>query len=179
MHLNNPYGVYDPVLNRGFLVVGTSRETPEFSVDGLVSWWQLEGRKCYPHSKQLLILADGGGGNSANSRAWKVHLQNKFCDRFGITITVCHYPPGASKWNPIEHFLFSYISKNWEGEPLESYEKVLKYIRTTTTESGLKVRAQLNTKIYEKGEKISDEQMEDLRIRKHPHLKKWNYTIRP
>ena len=174
-----PYGLYDPVLNRGFVVVGISKETPDFSVDCLVTWWRLEGKKHYGHSKRLLILADGGGGNAANSRVWKAHLQSKFCDRFGIAITVCHYPPGTSKWNPVEHFLFSYISKNWEGEPLETYEKIVNFIRTTTTEAGLKVRAMLNTKNYETGVKISDEEMESLRIQKHPRLPKWNYTIRP
>jgi len=119
-----PYGLYDPVLNRGYVVVGTSKETPEFAVDCLVAWWRSEGRKHYPHSKRLLVLADGGGGNASNSRVWRAHLQSKFCDRFGIAITVCHYPPGASKWNPVEHFLFSFISKNWQGEPLETYEKL-------------------------------------------------------
>ncbi len=174
-----PYGLYDPVLNRGYVVVGTSKETPEFAVDCLVNWWRLEGQKHYPHSKRLLVLADGGGGNASNSRVWRARLQSKFCDRFGIAITVCHYPPGTSKWNPVEHFLFSYISKNWEGEPLETYEKVLKYIRTTTTETGLKVRAQFNSKTYKKGVSISDEEMESLCIQKYPRLPKWNYTINP
>ena len=174
-----PYGLYDPTLNRGFVVVGTSRETPDFAVDCLVSWWLLEGKKNYPLSKRLLILADGGGGNASNSRVWKARLQSSFCDRFGIAITVCHFPPGTSKWNPVEHFLFSYISKNWAGEPLETYEKVLKYIRTTTTKTGLKVRAQLNTKVYKKGVSISDDEMDSLCIQKHPHLTKWNYTIKP
>lgn len=174
-----PYGLYDPVLNRGYVVVGTSKETPEFAVDCLVSWWRSEGQKQYPHSKRLLVLADGGGGNASNSRVWRARLQSKFCDRFGIAITVCHYPPGTSKWNPVEHFLFSYVSKNWEGEPLETYEKVLKYIRTTTTETGLKVRAQLNTKTYKKGVLISDEEMERLCMHKYPRLPKWNYTIKP
>ena len=174
-----PYGLYDPILNRGFVVLGTSKETPDFAVDCLVSWWLLEGKKQYLHSKRLLILADGGGGNASNSRVWKAHLQSKFCDRFGIAITVCHYPPGTSKWNPIEHFLFSHISKNWAGEPLETYEKVLKFIRTTSTETGLKVRAQLNTKIYQKGVSISNEEMKHLCLRKHPKLPKWDYTINP
>lgn len=174
-----PYGLYDPVRNRGYVVVGTSKETPEFAVDCLVNWWRLEGQKHYPNSKRLLILADGGGGNASNSRVWRARLQSKFCDRFGIAITVCHYPPGTSKWNPIEHFLFSHISKNWQGEPLDTYEKVLKYIRTTTTETGLKVRAQLNRKTYMKGVSISDEEMESLCIQKYPRLPKWNYNIKP
>lgn len=174
-----PYGFYDPTLNRGFVVVGTSKETAEFAVDCLVNWWLQEGNKRYGHAKQILILADGGGGNAANSRVWKARLQSKFCDRFDITITVSHYPPGTSKWNPIEHFLFSHISKNWEGEPLGSYEKILKYIRTTTTEAGLKVRALLNTKNYNTGIIVSDEEMDSLCIQKHPQLPQWNYTIRP
>lgn len=174
-----PYGLYDPTLNRGFVVVGTSIETPDFAVDCLVKWWIHEGRKKYSHSERLLILADGGGGNSSSSRVWKARLQSKFSDRFGVAITVCHYPPGTSKWNPVEHFLFSHISRNWAGEPLESYEKILKYIRTTTTQTGLKVRACMNTTIYKKGNKITDNEMKSLRIKKHPKLPKWNYTIKP
>lgn len=174
-----PYGLYDPVLNRGFVVVGTSSETPDFAVDCLIKWWLYDGRKSYPECKRLLVLADGGGGNSSSSRVWKARLQTKFCDRFGIAITVCHYPPGTSKWNPIEHFLFSHISRNWEGEPLESYEKVLKYIRTTTTNTGLSVRAHMNTRTYKKGVKVTDEEMKELRLQKHPKLPKWNYTIKP
>lgn len=174
-----PYGIYDTNSNRGFVVVGTSRETPEFAVDNLVTWWQKEGRKRYPKSSRILILADGGGGNAPTSRVWRRGLQAKFCDRFGITVTACHYPPGASKWNPIEHLLFSQISRNWEGEPLDSLEKILKYIRTTTTKTGLKVRAQVNTKTYETGVKVSDEQMAKLSIQRYERLPKWNYTIKP
>ncbi len=118
-----PYGLYDPVANRGFVVVGTSRETPAFAVDGVVTWWQNEGQKRYQQSKRLLILADGGGGNRASSRVWRGHLQEKLCDRYGLTVTVCHYLPGASKWNPVEVSLFNHISRNWEGEPLESFGK--------------------------------------------------------
>jgi len=174
-----PYGRYEPILNRGFVVLGTSKEPPGFAVDSLINGWLLEGKKQYPHSKRWLILAEGGGGNASNSRVWKAPLQSKFCDRFGIKITGCHYPPGTSKWNPIEHFLFSHISKNWASEPLVSYEKMLNYIRTTTTETGLKVRAQLNTKTDEKGVSISNEEMKRLYIQKHPQLPKWNYTIKP
>jgi len=174
-----PYGLYDPVANRGFVVVGTSRETPAFVVDCLVKWWQFEGRKHYPHAKRLLVLADAGGGNGSRSRVWRARLQTKFCDRFGITVTVCHYPPGTSKWNPVEHCLFSPISNNWEGEPLETYEKILKFIRTTTTETGLKVRAFLSTKTYSKGGSISDQEMKSLFIRKSTTLSNWNYTIMP
>ena len=139
-----PYGLYDTVANRGFVVVGTSRETPAFAVDCHVKWWQMEGQQRYSHAKRLLILADGGGGNGSRSRVWRARLQSELCDRYGLEVTVCHYPPGSSKWNAVEHRLFSRISKNWEGEPLDSYEKILKFIRTTKTDTGLKVRAFLS-----------------------------------
>jgi hypothetical protein len=174
-----PYGLYDTVANRGFVVVGTSRETPVFNVDCIVAWWRLDGRKRYPRSRHLLILADGGGGNRSSSHLWHAQLQTKLCDPYGLTVTVCHYPPGASKWNPIEHFLFSRISANWQGEPLTSFEKILKYIRTTKTESGLKVRALLNIRDYPKGIQISPEEIEAISIRRNRVLPKWNYTITP
>jgi len=174
-----PYGLYDPVADQGFVVVGTSRGTAEFAVECLATWWRMEGRIRYPDSKHLLVLADGGGGNGSRCTVWMARLQEKVCDRYGITVTVCHYPPGASKWNPVEHFLFNHISSNWEGEPLENYEKILKFIRTTKTEAGLKVRAILNTKEYPKGVKVSDEEMAALSIRRHRRLPKWNYTITP
>lgn len=174
-----PYGLYDPVADRGFVVVGTSRGTAQFAVDCLSTWWRMEGRIRYPDSKHLLVLADGGGGNGSRCTVWMARLQQKVCDRYGITVTVCHYPPGASKWNPVEHFLFNNISSNWEGEPLDSYEKILKFIRTTTTEAGLKVRAMLNTKEYPKGVKSSNEEMAALSLRRHRRLPKWNYTITP
>jgi hypothetical protein len=173
-----PYGLYDPVANRGFVVVGTSRGTAEFAVDCLGTWWRMEGRVRYPDSKHLLVLADGGGGNGSRCTMWMARLQ-RFCDRYRITVTVCHYPPGTSKWNPVEHFLFNHISSNWAGEPLESYERILKFIRTTTTETGLKVRAMLNTKEYRKGVKASEDELKALSIRRHRRLPKWNYTITP
>jgi hypothetical protein len=174
-----PYGLYDTAANRGLVVVGTSRETPVFAADCVVSWWQTEGRKRYPDSNRLLILADGGGGNRATCHVWHAHLQKKLCDRYGLTVTICHYPPGGSKWNPVEHFLFSRISDNWQGEPLESFEKILKFIRTTKTDTGLKVRAMPNTRSYPKGVSVSTEEVETLSIRKHRILPKWNYTITP
>jgi len=174
-----PYGLYDTEANRGLIVVGTSRETPVFVVDCIVSWWQTEGRKRYPESNNLLILADGGGGNRSTCQVWRSYLQKKLCDPYGLTVTVCHYPPGASKWNPVEHFLFSRISANWQGEPLDSYEKILKFIRTTKTETGLNVRATLNTRSYPKGVQIPAKELESLSIRKHRILPKWNYTITP
>lgn len=174
-----PYGLYDTEENRGLIVIGTCRETPTFAVDCVRRWWQMEGRHRYPERKRLLILADGGGGNGSTCHAWRAELQKKICDEFGLTVTVSHYPPGTSKWNPIEHRLFSRVSANWQGEPLESYEKALKFLRTTTTASGLKVRAVLNTGDYPKGVKIAREEMEELLVRKHRILPKWNYTITP
>jgi hypothetical protein len=174
-----PYGLYDTGANRGFVIVGTSRETPAFAVDCHVKWWQMEGQQLYPHAKRILILADGGGGNGSHSRVWRARLQSELCDRYGLEVTVCHYPPGSSKWNAIEHRLFSRISKNWEGEPLDSYEKILKFIRTTKTETGLKVRASLSKKNYPKGGRISDREMKTLSIKTHSTLPKWNYTISP
>lgn len=174
-----PFGSYDQEANRGFVVVGTSRETAEFVADCIVLYWKHEGRNQYPGSKHLLVLADGGGGNRPSSRVLKARLQSKLCDPYDLTVTICHFPPGTSKWNPIEHRLFSQISGNWKGEPLESYERVLKYIRTTTTKTGLSVRARLLRKEYETGVEVSDDEMKTVRVRRHRTLPKWNYTIRP
>jgi hypothetical protein len=175
-----PYGLYDTEANRGLVIIGTSRETPAFVADCVAGWWKTEGCTRYPNSKRLLILADGGGGNRSSSHVWHVQLQKKVCNRYGLTVTVCHYPPGASKWNPVEHNLFSRISANWQGEPLDSYEKVLKFIRTTKTESsGLKVRAMLNTRDYPKGIQASTGEIESLALRKSRILPRWNYTISP
>jgi len=174
-----PYGIYDPSLNHGFVVLGTSRETPAFAVDAIVLWWKWCGRKRYPEAKELLILADSGGGNSARSHGWKYHLQQQLVNPYRLKVTVCHYPPGASKWNPVEHLLFSQISMNWAGRPLESYETVLNYIRTTTTATGLAVSARLLHKKYLKGEAISKQQMEQLLLNKHTTLPAWNYTLTP
>ena len=174
-----PYGIYDVRRNAGLLVVGTSRETPEFAVDAVEYWWRSCGRKHYPGATELLILADSGGANSARCKVWKCDLQQKLCNAHGLRITVCHYPPGASKWNPIEHRLFSEVSKNWHGVPLESYEVALNYISTTTTKTGLTVSAKLNSKTYEKGQTATDEEMDLLNIRRHKTLPEWNYTIKP
>jgi hypothetical protein len=174
-----PYVVYDTELNRGFVGVGISRETPEFAVDCIERWWRLEGRRLYPDSNRLLILADGGGGNGCRPRVWKVRLQERICDRHQLTVTVAHYPPGASKWNPVEHRVNCEISKNWQAVPLDNYETVLKYIRTTTTKKGLRLRAQLIRKDYEKGIAISDKEMKKLSLRTHTPRSRWNYTISP
>lgn len=174
-----PYGVYDVQANRGTMFVGTSYNTPDFAVDCVEAWWRREGRERYAGAKRLAILADSGGSNAPRSRAWKYGLQTRVCNRYGIQVSVAHYPTGASKWNPIEHRLFSEISKNWAGRPLESYETILNYLRSTKTATGLRVCAHLVRKVYEKGIKISDEQMEELDISNAEHLPRWNYTLRP
>lgn len=172
------YGVFDPPANRGSLFVGVSHETSAFAASSIRTWWLLEGQQHYEHSKHLLILADTGGSNSATRSAWKDQLQ-QLCDRTGLTITVAHYPIGASKYNPIERRLFSAISRNWAGEPLHSYEKILKFIRTTTTTTGLKVRAFLDRKDYPLGVKPSAARMREIRITRHQQVPRWNYTITP
>jgi len=172
-----PYGIYDEQQNRGYVVIGTSYETPAFAVDSIVEWWCKIGRKSYPNAQELLILADCGGANGYRSRAWKYRLYRELCEPYELSVTVCHYPPGASKWNPVEHRLFSEISKNWAGRPLTSYETVLKYIRTTRTEAGLTVDAHLVNMIYEKGESVSTAQMATIPLAKNEQLPDWNYTI--
>jgi hypothetical protein len=174
-----PYGVYDVQRNTGLMVVGTSRETPAFAVDAIERWWRANGTRYYPRADRLLILADSGGANSARSRVWKCDLQQKIANRHGLNVTVCHYPPGASKWNPIEHRMFSEISKNWQGVPLDSYETAMKYIRTTKTATGLKIGAVLNATPYRTGEAVGTEEMALLNIRAQKTLPEWTYTIRP
>lgn len=174
-----PYGIYDTQANRGFMAIGTSRETPAFAVDAIVLWWKNCGSRIYATKDELLILADCGGGNSPRARAWKYHLQHQLCDPFRLTVTVCHYPPGASKWNPIEHQLFSHISNNWAGKPLRSYETIVNYARTTRTSCGLKVIARLVRKKYDKGEEISQTEMAKLGLTSHKTLPVWNYTLAP
>lgn len=174
-----PFGVYDIVRNRGYVAVGLSHNTPEFAVNTIGRWWQEEGRAVYPKAAQVLILADGGGGNGSRSRAWKVNLQQHLCDRFRLTVSVCHYPPGCSKWNPVEHRLFSQISRNWEGKPLRSLRIILGYIRGTTTTTGLVVTACLDENTYRKGQKVTRQEMDDLKLKAHKVCPQWNYTISP
>jgi transposase len=174
-----PYGIYDVTKNKGYVFVGTSADTPEFAVDALVRWWEHGGCIAYPGIAQLLILADGGGCNGYRSRAWKQQLQEKLSDQLGLTVTVCHYPPGCSKWNPIEHRLFSYISLNWAGKPLSTLEMMLGYIRGTTTATGLSVQAFLQKGFYKKGQKVTTESMERLHLHPHATCSDWNYTISP
>jgi hypothetical protein len=174
-----PYGIYDRLANLGTVFVGTSSDTPLFAVDSLCGWYRYVGRYRYPDLKHLLVQADAGGSNSCTARLWKYALQHRFCNRYGVTVTVCHFPAGASKWNPCDHRLFSEISKNWAGEPLRSYETILKFIRTTTTDTGLRVRSYLVRTQYQTGTKISKQQMAGLRITKHKLFPRWNYTISP
>lgn len=174
-----PYGVYDLHANRGTLFVSSSYDTPEFAVDCVQRWWCSEGRQRYAGADRLAILADGGGSNGSRCRAWKMGLQRRLCDHHGLSVTVAHYPTGTSKWNPIEHRFFSELSKNWAGRPLDSPETILKYARTTRTSTGLRVRAHLVRRRYEKGIKISDAQMRELAITQDEALPAWNYTIAP
>jgi len=174
-----PYGIYELNSNRGSVYVGVSADTPQFAVDSITSWWQDEGETRYPHADQLLILADSGGSNSYRSRVWKQQIQAQLSDQFGLKVTVCHYPTGCSRWNPIEYRLFSHISLNWMGKPLRTYDTMLAYIRGTTTTTGLTVRVSLVEGIYEKGQKVSDAEMETLNLEHHEICPNWNYTIRP
>lgn len=172
-----PYGAYDISRNEGFVNVGTSTNTAEFSVNSLRQWWSLIGSKHYQESTKILICADGGGSNGSTNKLWKIGLQD-LANEINREIHVCHYPPGTSKWNKIEHRMFSYISLNWKGQPLTSYEVVLKLIGSTTTKTGLKIKAVLDKKSYEKGIKISDDQMDELDIKFGKVNPKWNYKIK-
>ena len=174
-----PYGIYDLHANRGMVVVGTSHDTSAFAVDAICQWWRRQGRQRYPEAPELLILADSGGSNGARCRAWKLALQEKLVDAFQLGVTVCHYPAGASKWNPIEHRLFSEISKHWSGQPLSDYETIVRLIRGTRTQTGLVVNCALNNKHYPTDIQISKQQMHELDLLKHPDLPEWNYTLLP
>jgi hypothetical protein len=173
-----PYGVYDSAQNLGFLGIGTSHETAEFAVNVIRAWWQTEGRAAYPSQHELLIQADSGGANGYRSWLWKWELQH-LADETGLTLTVTHYPTSASKWNWIEHRLFSQISQNWAGQPLIDYETILKFIRTTRTEQGLHCVAYLDTADYALGRTLSIEHKQSINVRQHRVLPKWNYTIKP
>lgn len=173
-----PYGTYDIQQDSGLVNVGITHDTAEFAVESIRRWWKLMGSREYPGAKNLLICADSGGSNGSRVKAWKLYLQN-LSDEFNLTITVCHYPPGTSKWNRIEHRMFSFISMNWKGEPLISYETVVNMISATTTKSGLKIKARLDRNKYETGVKISDQEMKELKIKSHRLYPQWNYTIFP
>lgn len=174
-----PYGIYDVVHNRGTVSVGTSADTPAFAVDAIAGWWQREGRAAFAGAEHLLILADAGGSNSCRARLWKERLQAVLCDRLGLQVTVCHYPTGCSKWNPIEHRLFSFISGNWSGTPLRTWEFLLAAIRGTTTRTGLTVQAVLNPAPYQTGWTVTDALMRTLNLEPHALCPTWNYTLRP
>lgn len=174
-----PYGIYDLWHNEGYVYVGMSADTSEFAVDAICRWWQDKDRPTFPDESKLLILSDAGGSNGCRFRLWKKQLQEQLADQLGIEVMVCHYPTGASKWNPIEHRLFSYISLNWAGKPLRSVETMLGYIRGTTTEAGLNVRAFLMDRVYEKGLKVSDQEMKTLNLQRRRVCPTWNYMIKP
>jgi Rhodopirellula transposase DDE domain len=174
-----PYGIYDVTRNRGTVCVGQSGDTPRFAVTAVTRWWVEEGRGAFPDTDQLLILADAGGSNGWPPRLWKQQLQEQLSDRFGLTVTVCHYPTGCSKWNPIEHRLFGPISSNWAGKPLRTWETLLSAIRGTQTRTGLLVGAHLDDQVYPTGETVSAAQMAALHLERHAVCPRWNYTIRP
>ena len=182
------YGVYDQKENNGFVSIGmflkegnsiSSGDTPEFAVESIERWWRYQGCQTYKNSNEILILADSGGSNGHLSHMWKVKLQEILCDKHGFKVTVCHYPPGASKWNPIEHRLFSEISKNWQGTPLVDYETVYKYTTSTKTSTGLQTNAVMVGKKYQKGLKASKEDLKKINIQRHELNPSWNYTLCP
>lgn len=174
-----PYGVYDITENNAWVSVGISKDTAEFAVSTLRNWWNQMGRELYSNSNKLLVNADGGGSNGSRNRLWKKELQD-FANQTNLEITVCHFPPGTSKWNKIEHRLFSQISKNWRGRPLESYSIIVSLIAATSTKTGLKVNAEIDPNIYQTGIKVSKEEFENINIYPHEfHGKDWNYTIKP
>ena len=171
-----PYGIYEVLKNNGFVIVGISHDTSEFAVESIRQWWKNIGKKNYKNAKKLLICADGGGSNASRSKLWKFYLQ-KFANKAGLKITVCHFPPGTSKWNKIEHKMFSFISMNWKGKPLRNYEIILNLIEGTKTKKGLMIKAKIDKKIYELGKKIAEKELEKIYILKHHINPQWNYTI--
>jgi len=173
-----PYGIYDIGTNEGFVNVGTSSDTSEFAVYSIKQWWKRMGKKQYPAANKLLITADGGGSNGSRTKLWKIELQ-RLADEIQMEITVCHFPPGTSKWNKIEHRLFSHITMNWKGIPLEDYETIVQLIGAVKTKGGLKVKARLDLNEYEKGIVITDEELKQIRLKRHKFHPESNYTIRP
>ena len=173
-----PYGVYDLAKNDAWVSVGVDHDTGAFAVAAIRQWWQTMGSTAYPNATRLLITADGGGSNGSRLRLWKVELQ-RLADETGLAVSVCHFPPGTSKWNKIEHRLFSFITKNWRGKPLVSHEVIVNLIAATTTRKGLKVQAKLDTENYPKGVKISKKQMTELNLVPDSFHGDWNYELRP
>jgi hypothetical protein len=174
----SPFGVYDVTHNVGWVSVGIDHDTAAFAVASIREWWQTMGQATYPAAEQLLITADCGGSNGNRVRLWKTELQ-RFADETGLSVTVCHLPPGTSKWNKIEHRLFSFITQNWRGEPLVSHEVIVKLIASTSTEAGLRVEAKLHTARYPKGVKVTDEELLQVNLKRHDFHGEWNYTIAP
>jgi Rhodopirellula transposase DDE domain len=174
-----PYGIYDVQRNEGAVYVGQSADTAEFAVHAIGRWWNEHGHTAYPTATQLLILADAGGSNGCRPRLWKEQVQSQLSDTLGLTITVCHYPTGCSKWNPIEHRLFSHISIHWAGQPLRSFETMLGLIRGTSTQTGLVVSAHLLDGVFEKGKKVTEAVWKTLTLTRHAICPQWNYTFRP
>lgn len=174
-----PFGIYELLTNLGTVIVGTSHDTPQFAVDAISLWLQNFGQNRYPQARELLILCDAGGSNGIRPRLWKYALSQQIANGCGLSIQVCHYPPGTSKWNPVEHRLFSFISDNWQGQPLRSYDIMLNFIAGTKTRTGLRVDALLNEKEYPKGIQISNENMSKINLTRHDVLPAWNYMIRP
>jgi hypothetical protein len=173
-----PYGVYDVAANAGWVSVGMDHDTARFAVETLRRWWQKMGHVTYPQAQELLITADGGGSNGSRSRLWKVALQ-AFADETGLTISVCHFPPGTSKWNKIEHRMFCHLSSNWRGRPLESLEIIVNLIGETSTRTGLRIQAELDTNQYATGVAVSDQELAAVRLEKAAFHGEWNYTISP
>lgn len=174
-----PYGIYDVTRNCGSVYVGLSADTPEFAVEAISRWWLAEGKAAYPTADQLLILADSGGSNGCCPRCWKHQVQHQLSDRLGLSVTVCHFPTGCSKYNPIEHRLFSQISVTWAGTPLRTLDTILEFIRATTTTTGLTVTAFLLDTLYPTGKTVSDAEMKTLALEPHQFCPQWNYTIYP
>ena len=171
-----PYGIYDVNMNHGFVNVGIDHNTSEFAVESIRQWWNNIGKINYPNTKELLICADGGGSNASRSRLWKFYLQ-EFANKTGLKITVCHYPPGTSKWNKIEHKMFSFISMNWRGKPLINYEVIINLIEGTRTKKGLKIKAKIDKNIYELKKKVSDKDYKKISFVRHEINPNWNYTL--
>jgi hypothetical protein len=173
-----PYGVYDLAADEGWVSVGITSDTAQFAVSTIISWWENLGKVRYPETRRLTITADSGGSNNPRTRLWRHELQ-RLADTTGLQIRVCHFPPGTSKWNKIEHRMFSFVSLNWRGKPLESLEVILSLIGATTTSTGLKLYAQLDQGTYERGLEITDDQLATVNITRHTFHGDWNYTVNP
>lgn len=174
-----PYGIYDLTHQQGTVYVGTSYDTPEFAVYAIAQWWRNPDRPRFAKEDKLLILCDAGGSNNCRYWLWKIEVQKQLANAYGLEVIICHYPTGASKWNPIEHRLFSEISKNWAGKPLQTFQTMLNYIRDTTTETGLKVKAYVVERAFEKGRKYDPHERDNLNLQRCRTCPTWNYILRP